>query len=61
VPLELDPPQPEAVAAAVERLLQEEAANAVDPWWAAGVAESLRGSDGASAEDPRGGTGVVEP
>jgi hypothetical protein len=60
MPLELDPAQPEAVAAAVERLLAGARA-AVDPWWAAGVAEALRGGDGAPAEDAWGGAGVVEP
>jgi hypothetical protein len=61
VPLELDPAQPEAVTAALARLLGGDARNAVDPWWAAGLAEALRSGDGAAAEDPRGGTGVVEP
>jgi len=60
VPLEFDPPQPEPIAAAIERLLADEAADA-DPWWAAGLAEALRGGDGAPAEDARGGAGVVEP
>jgi hypothetical protein len=61
VPLELDPPQPEAVTAALERLLGGDAQNAVDPWWAAGLVEALRSGDGAAAEDPWGGAGVVEP
>ncbi len=60
MPLELDPAQPEPVVAAVERLLAGPLAG-VDPWWAAGVAEALRGGDGAPAEDARGGAGVVEP
>jgi hypothetical protein len=61
VTVELDPPQPEAVTAALERLLGSDAQNAGDPWWAAGLAASLRSGDGAAAEDPWGGTGVVEP
>lgn len=59
MPLECDPPQPDAVAAAIERLVAA-GREPVDPWWAAGVAESLRGWDGAPAEDARGGAGVVE-
>jgi hypothetical protein len=59
MPLELDPAQPEPVTAAIERLLAD-GVSGVDPWWAAGLAESLRGGDGAPAEDPRGGAGVVE-
>jgi hypothetical protein len=61
MPLELDPPQPEAVATALEHLLDREAASSVDPWWAAGLAEALRGGDGPPAEDAWGGAGVVEP
>ena len=60
MPVELDPAQPEPVAAAVERLLAGPPVD-VDPWWAAGVAEALRGGDGAPAEYAWGGAGVVEP
>ena len=60
MPLELDSAQPEPVVAAIERLLTGRPAD-VDPWWAAGVAEALRGGDGAPAEDPWGGAGIVEP
>ena len=58
--LELDPPQPRPVAAAIERLLVE-AAPPVDPWWAAGLAEALRSREGAPTQDAWGGAGVVEP
>jgi hypothetical protein len=61
VVLELDPSQPEAVVAALERLLLGDGVEAIDPWWSAGLAESLGGGDGASAQDARGGAGVVEP
>jgi hypothetical protein len=61
VALELDPAQPEAVASAIERLLGVAAADAVDPWWAAGLAEALGSGDGAAAQDARSGAGVVEP
>jgi hypothetical protein len=57
--LELDPPQPPEVTATVERLLAQPGAGP-DPWWAAGVAEALRGDDGPAAQDARGGAGVVE-
>jgi hypothetical protein len=61
VAVELDPPQPEAVVAALERLLlADEGVAAVDPWWAAGLAETLGSGDGAAAQDARGGAGVVE-
>jgi hypothetical protein len=60
VALDLDPPQPEAVAIALEQLLGVDGAEAADPWWAAGLAE-LRGGDGPAAQDPRSGAGVVEP
>jgi len=60
VAIELDPPQPEAVVRAVDTLLDDRAPR-VDPWWAAGIAESLGGDDGAPAQDARGGAGVVEP
>ena len=59
--LELHPPQPEAVAAALGGLLGADAVEAVDPWWAAGLVEALRSGDGPAAEDPWGGAGVVEP
>jgi hypothetical protein len=59
VPLEFHPPQPNEVAAAVERLLAE-GGDDVDPWWAAGLGEALRGDGGSPAEDARGGAGVVE-
>jgi hypothetical protein len=58
--IELDPPQPEPVARAIERLLAERRA-AVDPWWASGLDEALRSGDGATAQDAWGGPGVVEP
>ena len=58
--LELDPAQPEPVAAAIERLLAGPEPR-VDPWWEAGLAEALRGGHGAPTEDSRGGAGVVEP
>ena len=61
VPLELDPPQPAAVAATLEQLLGRDGPEAVDPWWAAGLADALRGGDGPPAEDAWGGAGVVEP
>lgn len=38
--VELDPPQPEPVAEAVEAALGE-AATAPDPWWKAGIDEAL--------------------
>ena len=59
--LELDPPQPESVAAVLERLLGADGAEAVDPWWAAGLAEALGRGNGPAAEDAWGGAGVVEP
>ena len=58
--VELDPSQPEPVAAVIGRLL-EAAEPTVDPWWAAGLADALRSGDGAAAEDPWGGARVVEP
>jgi hypothetical protein len=60
MPVEVDPPQPDEVLAAIERLVVRPQPG-VDPWWAAGVAEALRGDDGAAAEDPGRGSGVVEP
>jgi hypothetical protein len=59
MPLVCDPPQPEPVAAAIERLTLD--SREVDPWWAAGLAEALRSWDGAASEEPWGGAGVVEP
>jgi hypothetical protein len=60
VALELDPTQPDPVATAIERLLAA-GRHPVDPWWAAGLAVALRSGDGAAAEQPWGGAGVVEP
>ena len=54
-----DPPQPEPIAAAIEKLTGD--SPEVDPWWAAGLAEALRSWDGAAPEQPWGGAGVVEP
>ena len=59
MPLAFEPPQPEPIAAAIERLTGDN--REVDPWWAAGVAETLRSWDGAASEQPWGGAGVVEP
>lgn len=56
----LDPPQPQPVTAAIERLLLEGASPA-DPWWAAGLTDALGGRDGAPAQDAWGGAGIVEP
>ena len=61
MPLELEPPQPDPVARAIETLLGTTARPPVDPWWAVGIAESLGGDDGASAQDAWGGAGVIEP
>lgn len=42
--LELDPPQPEPVAEAIaEELAGPAGAPPVDPWWRAGIEETLRG------------------
>jgi hypothetical protein len=60
VSLELDPGQTEPVATVIAQLLADPE-RAVDPWWSAGLADALRSSDGAAAEDPWSGTGVVEP
>ena len=60
MPLVFEPPQPEPVAAAIERLTGD-TPQELDPWWAAGLAESLRSWDGAASEQPWGGAGVVEP
>ena len=60
MPLSCEPPQPEPVAAAIERLAGGRE-DPVDPWWAAGLAESLRSWDGAASEQPWGGAGVIEP
>jgi hypothetical protein len=59
MPLVCEPPQPEPVASAIERLTRLDPE--VDPWWAAGLAETLRSWDGAASEEPWGGAGVVEP
>lgn len=58
--LELQPPQPEPVERAIERLLAIKKAIA-DPWWAAGLDEALGRDDGAAAQDARGRAGVIEP
>jgi hypothetical protein len=58
--LDCEPVQPETVIAAIERLVRVGPPE-VDPWWAAGLAESLRSWDGATAEEAWGGAGVVEP
>ena len=60
MPVELDPPQPDPVARALEQLLAAEEGN-IDSWWAAGLEEQLRSGDGAAAENAGGGAGVVEP
>jgi hypothetical protein len=60
-PLELDPEQPDAVAAAIAQLLPEAAERPVDPWWAAGLAQRLGGDDGAPAEDAWSRARVVDP
>ena len=39
-PLELEPGQPQAVAAAITKLLAQ-AEPRIDPWWAAGIEEAL--------------------
>jgi len=60
MPLVFEPPQPEPVAAAIESLT-DDGWKEVDPWWAAGLAESLRSWDGPAPEEAWGGAGVVEP
>jgi hypothetical protein len=60
MPIELDPPQPEPVRRAIERLLEAGEA-AGDPWWVAGVEEALGSDDGAPAQNAWGGPRVVEP
>jgi hypothetical protein len=60
MPLACEPPQPEQVVAAIERLAGDGAPD-VDPWWVAGLAESLRSWDGAAPQEAWGGAGVVEP
>jgi hypothetical protein len=60
MPLDIDPPQPEAVENAIERLLTVNKPT-VDPWWAAGLEEALGSGDGAAAKDAWGRPGVVEP
>ena len=54
-----EPPQPEPIAAAIERLARDDWE--VDRWWAAGLAEALRGWNGAASQEAWGGAGVVEP
>jgi hypothetical protein len=44
VELELEPPQPEPVVAAVDELLRDE--RTVDPWWQAGVDDALESATG---------------
>ena len=58
--IDLDPPQPEPVRRAIERLL-EDGEPVADPWWAAGLAEALGSDDGAAAQDAWGRPRVVEP
>ena len=58
MPFAFEPPQPEPVAAAIERLSVD--GREVDAWWAAGLAEALRSWDGPSSEQAWGGAGVVE-
>jgi hypothetical protein len=41
--VELDPPQPEPVEAAIAGALSLDGTPAVDPWWRAGIEENLRG------------------
>jgi hypothetical protein len=60
VPLELDPPQPEAVARAIEMLLGEHG-SAPGAWWTGGIEYDLRRDDGPAAQDAGGRTGIVEP
>ena len=60
MPLSCEPPQPQPVAAAIARLAGDRR-EAVDPWWAAGLAESLGSWDGPASEEAWGGPGVVEP
>jgi hypothetical protein len=60
MPLDLDPPQPEPVERMIERLLAD-GKTGVDPWWAAGLEETLGSDDGAAAKDAWGRPGVVEP
>jgi hypothetical protein len=60
MPVELNPPQPQPVAAAISGLLAGPEPE-IDPWWVAGLGEALRSGDGSPAEDPWGGAGVVEP
>ncbi|HEY7397128.1 MAG TPA: hypothetical protein VH538_02410 [Gaiellaceae bacterium] len=51
--LELDPAQPDAIVSAVAELLAP-AASAPDPWWQAGLDESLESSDETRPEAPGG-------
>ncbi len=57
--IDLDPPQPEPVRRAIERLLEARDA-AADRWWVAGLEEALGSDDGAAAQDAWGGPRVVE-
>ena len=41
--VELEPPQPEPVAEAIAAALGQAGPPAADPWWRAGIEESLRG------------------
>jgi hypothetical protein len=59
IPVELNPAQPEEVAAAVATLVARPE-RPVDPWWAAGLAEALGSGNRAPAQDLWGGAGVVE-
>jgi hypothetical protein len=60
MPLACEPPQPEPVVAAIERLAGDGTPD-VDPWWIAGLAQLLRSWDGAAPQEAWGGAGVVEP
>jgi hypothetical protein len=60
MPLACEPPQPEPIVAAIERLSADGAPD-VDPWWGAGLVDSLRSWDGAPPQEAWGGSGVVEP
>ena len=60
MPLVCEPLQPEPIVAAMARLAGDGAPD-IDPWWAAGLADSLGSWDGATSEEAWGGAGVVEP
>jgi hypothetical protein len=51
VALELDPAQPDAIVSAVAELLAA-AASAPDPWWQAGLPESLQPPDESRLDGP---------